>query len=86
MENEVMNYEEEVMIPEEETFETETESSGMGTGMAMLIGAGLTIATAAVVKLGKKAYAAYKYKKELRKPDEDHIVEVTDDDVMDVTK
>lgn len=86
MENEVMNYEEEVMIPEEETFEMEAENSGMATGMAMLIGAGLTIAATAAVKLGKKAYAAYKAKKELRQPDEDDAVEVTDEDIMDVVK
>lgn len=82
MENEIMNYEEEVMEPE--TFEMEPESSGMGTGVAMLIGAGLTAATVAVVKLGKKAFAAYKAKKELRQPDE--VVEVTDEDFMSVVE
>lgn len=86
MENEIMNYEEDVMNPEVEFDEVETENSGMATGVAMLIGAGLTAATVAVVKLGKKAFAAYKAKKELRKPDEDDVVEVTDEDIMDVTK
>ena len=85
MENEVMNYEEE-MIPEVETYEMEPEGSGMGTGVAILIGAGLTIAATAAVKLGKKAYAAYKAKKELRLIDEDDTVEVTDEDIMNVTK
>lgn len=85
MENEVMNYEEE-MIPEVETYEMESEGSGLSTGVAMLIGAGLTIAATAAVKLGKKVYAAYKAKKELRLIDEDDTVEVTDEDIMNVTK
>lgn len=86
MENEVMSYEEEIMEPEVEFDEVGTENSGLSTGLAMLIGAGLTIATAAIVKLGKKAYAAYKAKKELRHPDEGDVIEVTDEDLMDVTK
>ena len=64
--NEVMNYEE-TMDPEVETFETDTEEPEMGTGVAMLIGAGLAFATTAIVKLGKKGIAAYKTKKALRK-------------------
>lgn len=86
MENEVMNYEEEIMEPEIEAFEMESESSGMATGVAMLIGAGLAAAGVAVVKLGKKAFAAYKAKKELRLVEEDEFVEVTDEDIMNVTK
>lgn len=65
MENEVMNYDE--TMDEVEATEMETESSGMGTGVAMLIGAGLAFASTAAVKLGKKAIAAYKTKKEQRK-------------------
>ena len=68
MENEVMNYDE--TMEEIEATEMDTEGSGMGTGVAMLIGAGLTIATGAVIKLGKKAFAAYKTKKELRETTE----------------
>lgn len=85
MENEIMNYEEEA-TPMVETYEMEPEESGVGTGVAMLIGAGLTIATAAVIKLGKNLYAKHKAKKELRKPEEGETVEVTDDDVMSVVK
>lgn len=85
MENEVMNYEEE-MIPEVETYEMESEGSGLSTGVAMLIGAGLTAASVAAVKLGKNLYAKFKAKKELRLFDEDDAVEVTDEDVMSVTK
>lgn len=80
MENEIMDYEEEVMDPEVEIDETETERSGMGTGAAMLLGAGLTIATGAVIKLGKKLYAACKAKKEQRKAHEEDLEDVADDE------
>lgn len=87
MENEIMNYEEEVMEPEAEAFEVETEESeGGNPALFMLIGAGLTIATTAVVKWGKNQWEKYKAKKELRKPDEDEPVEVTEAQIMDVTK
>ena len=52
MENEVMNYDE-AMETEVENDIVETEDSGMSTGVAMLIGAGLTAASVAAVKLGK---------------------------------
>lgn len=82
MENEMMNYEE---TEPDDDIEIE-EDSGMGTGVAMLIGAGLTVAAAAAVKFGKKAYAKIKAKKELRKPDDDNVVEVSDEDIDRVTK
>lgn len=78
MENEIMNYEE-VMEPEIETYETESEGSGISAGLAVLIGAGVAAAGIAVVKLGRKAYAKFKAKKELRESEED-FVEVTDDE------
>lgn len=59
MENEIMNYEEEVMEPEIET----EEKSGIGTGAAMLLGAGLTLAVGAMVKFGKKLVEKCKAKK-----------------------
>lgn len=68
MENEIMNYEEEAMEPEVEV-ETE-EKSGIGTGAAMLLGAGLTLAVGAMVKLGKKLVEKCKAKK-LEKENED---------------
>jgi hypothetical protein len=86
MENEIMNMDAEVMEPEFDTIEMENENSGIGTGMAMLIGAGLTIATTAAVKLGKKLWAKHKAKKELRKPDEGEIVEPTDEQIMEVVQ
>lgn len=77
MENEIMNNDE--IMEEVEATEVETESSGMGTGMAMLIGAGLAFASTAVVKLGKKAVAAYKTKKALKKSTESDDAEVIDE-------
>ena len=69
MENE-MNYVEETMEPEVEIEEVEIEESRMGTGVAMLIGAGLAFASTAIVKLGKKAYDTYKAKKEAEETEE----------------
>lgn len=79
MENEIMNYDE-VMVTENEVFETEAGNSEMGTGVAMLIGAGLTLATAAIVKLGKKAYATLKAKKE-QKAEEDEFEDVAYEEI-----
>jgi len=78
MENEIMNYETEEIEEMDETV-GESESTGIGTGTAMLIGAGLTLAVGAGIKLVKKAIAAHKAKKELRKPEKEIIVE--DEDV-----
>ena len=86
MEDEIMNTEDEVMDTEIATTEVEPEETGMGTGVAMLIGAGLTLAVGAAVKVGKKLYAKYKAKKELRKPNDDDVVEVTDEGIENVTK
>jgi hypothetical protein len=76
--NEIMNYEEIEVMDEVEA----GEKTGIGTGVAMLIGAGLTLAVGAGVKLVKKGIAAYKAKKELRKPDKTIIV--NDQDVAEV--
>ena len=77
MENEIMNYEENE-IAEVENDEAETKESGMSTGVAMLIGAGLTIATGGLSRLGKKLYTAYKAKKESKKAEEEDYEEVAD--------
>lgn len=62
--NELMNVEEiEVM---DDVVVTE-EKSGIGTGGAMLIGAGLVLAVSAGIKLAKKGIAAIKAKKEAKK-------------------
>ena len=55
------------------------EGNGIGTGIAMLIGACLTFAVGAGVKLGKKLYADYKAKKKgPNRPDKEIIVEPED--------
>lgn len=51
------------------------EESGIGTGMAVLIGAGLALAVGGAVKVGKWAFAKLKAKKELRQPDKEIIVD-----------
>lgn len=86
MENEIMNYEEE-MNPEVETYEMESENSGLSAGVAMLIGAGLTAASIAAVKLGKKLYAKIKAKKEAEDyADEHDFVVPSDEEIENVTK
>ena len=86
MEDEIMNTEDEVMDTEIATTEVEPEETGMGTGVAMLIGAGLTLAVGAAVKFGKKGIDYVKAKKALRKPEEGFEVEVTDEDIKKVAK
>lgn len=86
MENEIMNYEDQVMEPEYELVETEAEESGIGTGWAMAIGAGLALATTAVVKFGKKLWADHKAKKATQTVTEHDFVEPTDEQIKAVTK
>lgn len=83
MENEIMNYEDEAM--DVEVVETEG-GQGISTGAAIAIGAGLTLAATAVVKLVKKGIAAYKAKKALKKPAEGEDIEPTDEQIEEVTK
>lgn len=64
MENEIMNYDETAIEEvENDNDEVEVKDSGMSTGAAMLIGAGLTIAIGGLIKLGKKLVNKYKAKK-----------------------
>lgn len=79
--NEIMEMNETMDV---EVIDMEEERSGLSTGGAMLIGAALTAAAVAVVKLGKKAWAKYKAHKELRLAD--HDIEVTDEDIESVVK
>jgi hypothetical protein len=79
MENEIMNYDETAIEEvENDNNEVEVKDSGMSTGVAMLIGAGLTIATGGLIKLGKKLVNKYKAKKAEQKTeaeaDEDYEV------------
>lgn len=85
MENEIMNYEE-AMGNEVETYEMESEHSGLSTGVAMLIGAGLTAASVAAVKLGKKLYAKIKAKKEAEGYADEHDFVVPSDDEIENVK
>lgn len=55
------------------------EGTGMGTGLAMLLGAGLTLAVGAGINLAKKGIAAWKTRRELKKPD--HEIEVDPEEV-----
>lgn len=80
------NIYEEVMETEMEVVETEERKPGVGTGTAMLIGAGVAFAATAVVKLVKKGIAKYKANKAAHLVDEDYPVEVTDEQIMEVTK
>lgn len=66
--NEIMNYEDiEVM----DDAIVEEGRSGMGTGTAMLLGAGLAFAVGGAVKLGKRIWTKYKAKKELQETEGD---------------
>lgn len=84
MENEIMNYEDEVMDIEVEPIET--EGSGVSTGVAIAIGAGLAVAATAIVKLVKKAVAKHKAKKELHLVEEGEIIEPTEEEIVEVAK
>ena len=85
--DEIMNYEEEEVMEPEEATEVESEETGMSTGVAMLIGAGLTVAAAAAVKLGKKLVAKFRAKKALEDTtDERDFVIPSDEEIEDVTK
>lgn len=65
MENIMFEENTEVMEPEFEVVDGETQESGGGnTALGMLIGAGLALATTAIVRFGKKVWAKHKAKKE----------------------
>ena len=86
MKNEIMDYEENVTEQEIDMVDTEEAKSGIGIGTALLIGAGVALVTTATVKFAKNLWAKHKAKKELRLVDEDDHVEVTDEQIMEVTK
>lgn len=80
MENEIMNYDETAIEEVENNDEVEeVQNSGMSTGVAMLIGAGLTIAAGGLIKLGKKLVGKYKAKKEAQKAEVEEDYEVVDE-------
>ena len=69
--------ENEVILNTEVTTEPEVqeETTGMSTGMAMLIGSGLTIATIALVKKGKKAAGKFLAKRKAAKSKKAEVIE-----------
>lgn len=87
MENIEMINETEVMEPEFETVDCEVEETGNGnTALGMLIGAGLALATTAIVKFGKKAWAKHKAKKESEAVADEHdFVVPTEEEIAEVT-
>lgn len=76
-----MMNENEIMVNEEVMEEPEVieESSGMSTGLAVLIGSGLTLAAIAAVKKGKKVWDKIKAKKEAKKAEEFNVIDITDE-------
>lgn len=77
--------ENEIMVNEEVIEEPEVinEETGMSTGMAMLIGSGLTLAIIAGIKQGKKIMDKIKAKKEQPKEAEDSkVIEITNETVI----
>lgn len=60
------------------------KAPGMNPGVAMLIGAGLTLAVGAGIKLVKKGIAALKAKKEAA--EQHDFVDIDDEEVQSVTK
>ena len=54
------------------------DGNGIGTGVAMLFGAGLALAVGGAVKAGKWAIAKFKEKKELNQPDGEVLVDDSD--------
>ena len=61
------------------TTEVEVEESGMGTGLAMLIGSGLTLAVLAGVRKGKELWSKHKAKKAAIEDDAVVIIENGDE-------
>ena len=80
MENNEMIMNEEMDIMDDVIMEE--ENSSLPTALAMAIGAGLTLAVGAGVGLAKKGIAAWKARKELKKPD--HEIEVDPDEVVEL--
>lgn len=88
-ENEIIELAEYQPEETEEYEEAAEEKTGMGTGLAMLIGSGLTVAGIAAWKFAKKKYSQYKARKavilaEADVPDEIPVVDEADEDVVDV--
>lgn len=68
-----------VEVNETPETEVEVEETGMGTGMAMLIGSGLTLAVIAGVRKGRELWAKHKAKKSAIEADAEVINDNNDD-------
>ena len=88
MNEEIMNYEEEVMTPDYDIIEEGTGEgkSGLGSMAFMAIGAALAVGGTYLAKGAKKLWNKHKAKKELRQPNDGEIVEVTDEQIMEVAE
>lgn len=80
MENEILEFD----VVDMDNAVVASERTGMGTGVAMLIGAGIAFAVGAGVKLVQKRIAAAKAKKELKLAEKG--IPVDDADIRKVTK
>lgn len=78
MDNELIRTDEEIEETAEEEVEETIERSGLGTGWAMLIGSGLTLAAIAAGKKAKEVWLKRKAKKEV-------VVDIDDAEFIDVT-
>lgn len=88
MENIMIEENTEVMEPEFDVIDNGTEESGGGnTALGMLIGAGLALATTAIVKGAKKLWQKHKAKKESEEEEvnEHDFVIPSDEDIEKVT-
>ena len=86
MNEEIINYEEEVMVPEIDVIDGGEGKSGLGNLVFVAAGAALAVGGTWLAKGAKKLWNNHKAKKELRKPDENEIVEPTDEQIIEATK
>ncbi|MGN1097962.1 MAG: hypothetical protein ACI4SS_03585 [Clostridia bacterium] len=75
----------ELVDKENEYVEEAAENSGISTGLAMLIGSGITLAAVAAGSKLKKAWSIHKAKKELSNADDEDAIdaEVVDEENSD---
>ena len=86
MENINMTNEEKVMDAVTENIETGVEKSGTGIGKKLLIWGGVALASIAGLALGLIAHNKHEADTELHTPDDDQIIETTDEDIMSVVE
>ena len=67
-----------------DTEDNEEDSSGISTGLAMVIGGGIALGVYAGVKKLRKLWQNFKLKKEVNHCSEDEIVDVDNEVIVDV--